>query len=408
MRLLSILTREVQAKIVKDPSGKVFLLLGDVVYPIAQELVNQAKGIEDNSMINSTTTNSENTLQPFDLEKLKNNFNSFSINDFNVRGIFTFKWITDFDGDGYASFEEFKQIKRSFYDNENFMIVVDYEKINNPNEQLILEINNDYTGKLMYSKKNELPGGEFNFKLMYYNISAGDLPVGTYILIAKLQDSETKKIHSSMLERFEIIKGNSETKEIPIKKENTVNEIINRSTPEGILLIDHRDGQKYKIVEIGNQWWMAENLNFETEDSWCYDDNPENCKTYGRLYLWGATKKACPSGWHLPTDNEWKTLVDYLGGESVAGGKMKETGTYHWKSPNKGATNSSGFTALLCGYRNIHGSFTNLGNNAYFWSAAQTGSSGSWYRCLYYENADVRRGRSYDRSHGYSVRCVKD
>jgi uncharacterized protein (TIGR02145 family) len=122
---------------------------------------------------------------------------------------------------------------------------------------------------------------------------------------------------------------------------------------------DSRDGQVYKWVKIGNQVWMAENLNYETPNSWWYDNNSANGDIYGRLYTWAAAMNGesssnsvpsgvqgvCPDGWHLPSDAEWTVLTDYLGGESVAGGKMKEAGTVHWNSPNTGATNSSGFTA---------------------------------------------------------------
>ena len=132
-------------------------------------------------------------------------------------------------------------------------------------------------------------------------------------------------------------------------------------------------GQTYSSVEIDDQCWMAENLNIGTRidgdtdqtnnstiEKYCYDDDTDNCDTYGGLYQWDemmqyvtteGTQGICPAGWHLPTDAEWTTLTNFLGGESVAGGKMKEEGLDHWQTPNTGATNSSGFTGLPGGFR---------------------------------------------------------
>ena len=186
---------------------------------------------------------------------------------------------------------------------------------------------------------------------------------------------------------------------------------------------DERDGQTYKTVKIGDQVWLAENLNFKTENSWCYDDNPEHCEIYGRLYTWYAAvdTNTCPAGWHLPTNDEWKTLEMELGmSQSEAdtidrrgtdeGGKLKEESvcTSHWKSPNKGATNSSGFTALPGGIRDYSdGAFYDLGTDADFWTATESDASNAWNRNLYYDYAEVDR-YYFSKSDGFSVRCVKD
>ncbi len=106
-------------------------------------------------------------------------------------------------------------------------------------------------------------------------------------------------------------------------------------------------------------------------------------QTYGVLYNWPAAATACPSGWHLPTDNEWAVLTNYLGDESVAGGKMKETGTSHWNSPNEGATNSSGFTALPGGVRGTSGLFDWQGSFGYWWSSSDYDAYYAWYRRMY-------------------------
>lgn len=171
-------------------------------------------------------------------------------------------------------------------------------------------------------------------------------------------------------------------------------------------MYDSRDGKTYKIVRIGTQTWMAENLNYNTSDSWCYDNSSSNCDKYGRLYTWQAARSACPPGWHLPSDAEWTQLVNYLGGEDVAGGKLKSTSL--WNSPNTGATNSSGFSAFPGGYRTTNGTFRQIGNYGYWWTSAEY-SSNAWYRSMYYDYGEVGRDYSYyPQSYGFSVRCVRD
>ncbi|MBI4647711.1 MAG: hypothetical protein HY738_14265 [Bacteroidia bacterium] len=195
-------------------------------------------------------------------------------------------------------------------------------------------------------------------------------------------------------------------------------------------------GQTYGTVEIGYQCWMAENLNIGTMinsteggqlqtdnaliEKYCYNNNSASCDTYGGLYEWnemmqynpsdadnpGTTQGICPQGWHLPIDVEWTALSDYLGGESVAGGKMKET--TQWIMPNIGATNESGFTALPGGYRlNFDGSFIAPLDYCAFWSATENSSTNAWMRDLFNESAGVGR---YDdgKTNGFSVRCFKD
>jgi len=143
------------------------------------------------------------------------------------------------------------------------------------------------------------------------------------------------------------------------------------------VFIDQRDGKQYRYITIGDQVWMAENLNYLTNETWCYNNKKRNCKTFGRLYSWEAARYACPEGFHLPSDKEWDQLVIFLGGESVAGGKLKEAGTNHWISPNSWAGNSSGFSALPSGVRNINGKFVNLGKKTSFMTS--TGSSSTFF-----------------------------
>jgi uncharacterized protein (TIGR02145 family) len=168
-------------------------------------------------------------------------------------------------------------------------------------------------------------------------------------------------------------------------------------------LTDSRDGQTYSLVEIGTQCWMAENLNYSTGTNWCFDNNPSNCVTYGRLYDWHTAISACPDGWHLPSDSEWQVLVDYLGGDAVAGGKMKTVSG--WSTPNAGATNESGFSALPGGNR--LGNFNELGIQGYWWTGTAVDADFAWYRSIYYGLTGVGR-TDYYKTAGFSCRCVKD
>lgn len=190
------------------------------------------------------------------------------------------------------------------------------------------------------------------------------------------------------------------------------------------------DGNIYKTVKIGEQWWMAENLHvahYRNGDSikyvvddteWmnllmgacCVYDNLDNHKeTYGLLYNGYAlddNRKIAPEGWHVATDEEWQALVDYLG--CSPGGKLKEKGTTHWDSPNTGATNESGFSTLPGGFRSgNNGNFYNEGKEAYFWSCTESHNGYAWNWVLNYTSSSVYRN-SRIRRDGYLVRCIKD
>ena len=215
---------------------------------------------------------------------------------------------------------------------------------------------------------------------------------------------------------------------------------------------DIRDGNSYKFVKIGNQVWMAENLKYlpsvvgpatssETDPYYyVYDYDgidvaaakaTDNYKTYGVLYNWTAAMNfaggsdanpsgvqgVCPCGWHLPSDAEWKQLEMHLGMPEDAantagwrgtdeGGKLKDTTTTHWNSPNEGATNESGFTALPGG-NSYSGSFEGIGNNGVWWSTTELYGTIAWYRGMNYNSSKVDR-YTYPKSAGYSVRCVRD
>jgi len=204
------------------------------------------------------------------------------------------------------------------------------------------------------------------------------------------------------------------------------------------------NGNTYWTIVIGSQTWMAENLKvthysngteiplIESPSSWnalgvtdkayCfYENSLFNRDIYGALYTWAAAMNGagsstanpsgvqgvCPSGWHLPSDSEWIELTNYLGGSNIAGGKLKETGTTHWNSPNTGATNESGFTALPGGLRYGSGTFTDVGFGTDFWTASDIEGTNAWIRNILYDRAVVNRVGNYMGS-GVSVRCVRD
>lgn len=175
---------------------------------------------------------------------------------------------------------------------------------------------------------------------------------------------------------------------------------------------DSRDNQTYKTIKIGNQYWMAENINFETESgSGPYQDDSSLSKVYGRLYSWKTAREVCPDGWHLPSDEEWTEFIDYLGGENTAGGKMKTPNAQYWKSPNSGATNNSGFSALPGGYALnsiIRFEFDRLGENTYFWSSTRNNDGNVWVRTLSFEKESVARDWFGPAGYYLSVRCIKD
>jgi len=162
----------------------------------------------------------------------------------------------------------------------------------------------------------------------------------------------------------------------------------------------------FKTVKIGNQVWMAENLNIDIQGSKCYENNPENCKKYGRLYDYGIALKACPKGWHLPSDKEWQMLIDFVGADGGKKLKAKEG----WEEGGNG-TDEYGFSALPGGDGSSDGSsdgsFNAVGKLGNWWSATENDASDAYRRSMYYSSADVGR-YNYDKASFFSVRCVQD
>ncbi|RLD61929.1 MAG: hypothetical protein DRJ05_01525 [Bacteroidetes bacterium] len=175
-----------------------------------------------------------------------------------------------------------------------------------------------------------------------------------------------------------------------------------QSTP----LNDERDGKTYSTVIIGEKTWMAENLDFDAgEGCWAYDNDEENAKIYGRLYNWETATNACPTGWHLSTDEEWDNLVISLGGALAAGEKLKETGTENWLEPNL-ATNETGFSGLPGGKYEF-GDFMNLQKTASFWTSTESTGNKSYCKGLRNKTITVKSTDCYQND-AFSVRCIKD
>lgn len=191
------------------------------------------------------------------------------------------------------------------------------------------------------------------------------------------------------------------------------------------------EGNIYKTVKIGTQVWMAENLrttkyndgtditltpgssqwNNLSSAGYCWYDNDEPSfkELYGALYngYTVVTGKLCPDGWHIPEKQEWTVLREFLGDSVKAGGKMKEAGTVNWQSPNKGADNSSGFTAVAAGIRYFEGTFSSNQSFTSMWSATDASQGELWCTSLYFADATLSLNHR-SKKYGFSVRCIKD
>jgi len=200
---------------------------------------------------------------------------------------------------------------------------------------------------------------------------------------------------------------------------------------------DSRDGQEYKQIKIGDQCWMAENLNYDQSsygNDWCYDNNSSHCNTYGRLYDWAAVmqgesssssnpsgvKGVCPDGWHVPSDEEWEELEMQLGMSQSEADKIGIRGTNEgsklagnaslWEDgdlENNSEFGTSGFTALPGGFRSSKDNLLGVGTSGGWWSSTERSSASAWRRYLYYGLSSVYR-KDYDKDYGVLVRCVRD
>ena len=210
------------------------------------------------------------------------------------------------------------------------------------------------------------------------------------------------------------------------------NEVSFTTTAAPITTVTDYDGNAYDTVQIGTQVWLKQNLktthykngttiaypgtdntawqnNNSGAYAWYNNDEATYKNTYGALYNWYAvnTGNLCPTGWHVPTDAEWTTLTNYLGGENIAGGKLKEAGLAHWLNPNASATNETGFTALPGGNRFYNGTYVEVGHGGVWWSSTEYGVPSAWYRGMNYLSGGVYRNY-YPKYIGFSVRCLRD
>jgi len=207
-------------------------------------------------------------------------------------------------------------------------------------------------------------------------------------------------------------------------------ELPTNKTPQNTqATIKDIDGNEYKIIEIGKQQWMAENLkttrfrngkkiaNVKDSSRWAvfnsgaycaYSNDSLKIKTQGLLYNWFAvvdSQKICPIGWHVPTDNDWTVLEENLGGSDVAGGKLKDT-TNVWPT-SFGASNEIGFNGLPSGCRTDKGTFNSFGYYGLWWASTENYTTYAWYRCINYNSINLFRHYYYKR-YGFSIRCIKD
>jgi len=294
-----------------------------------------------------------------------------------------------------------QQIKNIHFEQSGKMINIYYDLISN-------QLDDKYIITIFYSEDE---GSTWSSAL---TMVKGD--VGANIL-----PGVDKKIVWNVLSEKEKLTGNVKFK---------IEAVSGPYTDSLATFIDKRDNKIYRWVRIGTQTWMAENLNIGIKingtndqndngiiEKYCYEDNKSNCSVYGGLYQWDeamqyvtteGVRGICPEGWHIPTDSDWDVLVNYLGGNNKAGGKLKEIGIKHWNIPNLGTADLSGFIGLPGGYRNYgFDSFFALGAYGSFWSSSRSDSFNAWYRDLYCQDDYVYR-RDGLETFGFSVRCLKD
>lgn len=234
-----------------------------------------------------------------------------------------------------------------------------------------------------------------------------------------------KQIRWAVLEEQELV-GNGVQFKVTTNASNTSTK-LNPSRRYGS--VRDIDGNSYATIQIGDQDWMVENLRttryrdgstiplIAGEVQWQglrtgawshYDNRVTNDATYGKLYNWFAVvdrRNICPKGWHIPTDAEWDYLIAHLGGIDIAGGKLKSL--ILWNTPNTGASNASGFSAIPSGNRSSNGNSYRLGENSFWWSSSESGTLEAWARSLASNARAVERGK-FNARNGFCVRCIKD
>ena len=259
----------------------------------------------------------------------------------------------------------------------------------------------------------------------------GDGLVDRTLIEGTLRDSEYSYESIVKLEAtantgyvFDRWEGDINSTDNPIEISIDGNKTIKAIFKQGVVDIE---GNFYETVKIGNQWWMAENLRVTyyqngdeipniTENqewqsisygAWAYYNNDSQFNTiYGKLYNWfvaGDSRNICPEGWHVPSDQDLNILANHLG--QNAGGKLKTTGFEYWNSPNFGATNETGFSALPSGGRNSNGTFRRMGERTYIWSNTESNNENAFYRILEYDSGNFIRN-DFEKNFGRPIRCL--
>ena len=296
-------------------------------------------------------------------------------------------------------------------------------------EWVLLE---DFIGGTVSAAWTKLRATSSNNGTDNYGFSALSVPNSSYYWSSEENGTSSVYNHSFSGSRSSVSKSNSY--HVRCIKGDTYTPSSSSYTPvscanaEGKDFCDDRDGKSYKSVVIGNQTWMAENLNFEAEGSKCYGNNPANCDKYGRLYNWGTAiaesscnraicsswitenhKGICPTGWHVPSDAEFQALVTFAGGNNTAGNALKATSGWNDRSNGSSGngTDQHGFSALPGGGGYSSGSFFNVGNNGFWWSATENSASLAYDRVMDVSGANVVRVSNI-KSGLYSVRCLQD
>ena len=287
--------------------------------------------------------------------------------------------------------------------------------------------------------KDDVPGQTAQFSSSSAKSSSSVTPQSSSSVTPLSSDSETSVSSSSTKSSSSSAKSSSSVKSSSSSAESSSSSVTlatrckteSKDNCEYGELVDERDGQAYKTVKIGDQWWMAENLNYDTANGYCYNDSAEYCAKYGRLYDWATVMDSagiwstngkgcgydktclptypvrgiCPSGWHLPSKTEWETLFIAVGGSSVAGWVLKSTSG--WNNSGNGL-DAFGFSALPAGRRYDKGNYAIEGEGARIWSSTEQNNGGSVYDLCLYDDDNKAFLLNGDKEGGFSVRCVKD
>ncbi|MDR2584036.1 MAG: PEGA domain-containing protein [Fibromonadaceae bacterium] len=336
--------------------------------------------------------------------KLKSNFGVLEIKPAYLDGIGkNEQWSLTINGKPSSSWENnlspgkySVKLSNECYENISFDVGI------NKGKREVFDMSGNITlrkgGLTLSAERNDEPASE---PVFVNGKQVGETPFsGSVPLCAKVEIGNGKEVVNVNLKYNEKIKHthrfNSGTKSY-----------TESSSPQprsgGSSFTDSRDNKTYKMVKIGNQTWMAENLNYNASGSKCYRNQESNCQKYGRLYDWNTAKTACPKGWHLPTEDEYGKLDNFVGATSA--GKFLKAAS-GWNNNGNG-NDKFGFSALPGGYGDSDGSFYNGGDFGYWWSASEYSSSDAKRRSMNYSNGDVSY-HSYGKGYLKSVRCLKD